>query len=337
MLEIDLRRFRNNPDRADQLESIITTAKELALRSNREAVSFLMQAVGLRTLLTRNESYYELALNYSLALVQAYSNKPEAAAEHLELSGILPFDGGDLIFSDAHDRGLDLAAKQEASLEKHVPCVFLASMPRATSAALTSTISEQFGCPVMRASMGGFPNYYLMPSWVRRISRGGCVLHDHFGAQEFNRRTLSECSISTVFVLIRDPRASAASFVQLVQGHDVTEEEIHRAFEESYIPWLSEWEDYAVGSHTAEVVWLKSSDVTAGNAQLRLVIEKIIAPLVKLTPRWQPPDLSNLGLSDANFVSGTSDGWRRLVSKSGQERMWSRIPARFREMLELER
>ena len=131
MLEINLARFTDIPDRADQLKSITTRAKALAVGSNREAVSFLMQAVGLGTLPTRNESYYGLALNYSLALAQAYLNDPELAAEHLELSGILPFDGGDLIFSAAHDRVLDLAAKQEARLERHVPCVFLASMPRA--------------------------------------------------------------------------------------------------------------------------------------------------------------------------------------------------------------
>lgn len=295
-----------------------------------------MQAIGLRALPTRGESYYALALNYSLALALAYSHEPKAAAEHLELSGILPFDGGDLIFSDANDRALDLAAKQELSLERHVPSVVLASMPRAASAALVLTISEQFGCPVMRASIGAFPNYYLMPSWVRRISRGGCVLHDHFGAQDFNLRTLSECGIRTVFVLIRDPRASAVSYVQFVQNLSVTEEEIYRVFEENYIPWLCQWEEYAASSQTTEVVWLKSGDVTAGNAQLRLVMERIIESLAKSAPLWQPPDMSKLSLAKANFVSGTPDGWRRLVSKSGQERMWSRVPARFREMLELE-
>jgi hypothetical protein len=311
-----------------------------------------MQAVGLITAATRNESYYREALNYSLALVHAYANEPEAAAEHLELSGVLPFGGGNLIFSDAVDHCLDLAAKQEASLERHVPSVFLASMPRAASAALTSTISEQFGCPVMRASIGEFLNSYLMPFWVKRISRGGCVLHDHFGASAFNRRTLSECGISTVFVLTRDPRASAASVVQFVQNLTITEEgiyrgteqevyrateaEIYRVFEESYMPWLCEWGEYAASSQAAEVIWLNSSDVTAGNAQLRSVMEKIIESLVKSAPAWQPPDLSKLTLANANFVSGAPDGWRRLVSESVQERMWSRIPARFREMLELE-
>ena len=198
----------------------------------------------------------------------------------------------------------------------------------------------------MRASIGEFPNYYLMPSWVRRVSRGGCVLHDHFGAQEFNRQTLSDCGITTVFVLVRDPRAAAASVVQFGQsvaqfgqsagGPDASEEEIMGVFENCYVPWLCEWEEYAASSPTTEVVWLKSGDVTAGQAQLQLVVERIIETLVRSAPLWQPPDLSKVSLANANFVSGTPDGWRRSVSKSSQERMWSTIPATFRDMLELE-
>jgi hypothetical protein len=339
MLEMDLWRFEDDPDRVAQLESLINDAKTISEQSNRAALEFLMHAVRLRPLVTRNESYYRLALNYSLALVYAHLDEPAAAAEHLERSGILPFDGGDLIFSEAQGRGLDLAEEQEASLERQAPTVFLASMPRAASAALTSTISEQFQCPIMRASVGRFPNYYLMPFWVRRLSRGGCVLHDHFGAQEFNQTTLSNCGIRTVFVLIRDPRASAVSYVQFINGHRglaVSEEQIQRVFENSYMRWLHEWEEYAATSGSVEVIWLRSGDVTAGQEKLRAVMEKIIRSLVRWVPGWQPPGLSNLSLADANFVSGTSDGWKGFVSKSGQERMWSRIPAHFREMLELE-
>jgi hypothetical protein len=65
-------------------------------------------------------------------------------------------------------------------------------------------------------------------------------------------------------------------------------------------------------------------------------MEKIVASLAKSAPDWRPPDLSNLSLADANFLTGTPDGWRRHVSKSGREHMWSKVPARFREMLELE-
>jgi len=338
VLELDLLRFEEEADRDAQLRSIATTARTLASRSNREANNFLMRAIGLRALPTRNEEYYDLALNYSLALTYAFLDEPGMASEHLERSGILPYDGGDLIFSEAQHRGLEIAAKQEASLEAKVPAVFLASMPRSASAALSSTISEHFGCPIVRASLGRFSNYYLVPFWVRRLSRGGCVLHDHFGAERFNREVLADCGIRNVFLLIRDPRAAAASYVTLDQKHNgkaVSEELILNVFETMYLPWLTQWQEYAVSSNDVRVIWLRSQDVTAGNDSLRAVMEQIVMSLAPTAPDWRPPDFSTISLAEANFVSGTSDGWRQLVSKSGQERMWSRIPVLFRDMLEL--
>lgn len=338
MLELDLLRFEADANRDAQLRSIVATARTLAARSNRDATGFLMRTVGLRPLPTRNEDYYDLALNYSLALIYAYLDEPAAASEHLERSGILPCDGGDLIFSEAQHRGLEIAAQQETSLEANAPAVFLASMPRSASAALSSTISEHFGCPIVRASLGRFANYYLVPFWVRRLSRGGCVLHDHFGAGKFNQKVLTDCGIRSVFLLIRDPRAAAVSFAVHAQeqyGAAFGEGVVLRVFESMYLPWLVEWQEYAASSREVRVVWLRSQDVTAGTDSLRAVIGQIVASLAPTAPSWRSPDLSAISLADANFVSGTFDGWRKSVSKSGQDRMWSSIPVLFREMLEL--
>lgn len=333
MLELDLLRLS---DDAGPLRAIATNAR--AKRSNRDAVNFLLHEIGVRASATRNESYYQDELNYSLALAYAYLDEPDAAADFLERSGVLPFDGGDLLFSEAQRRGLDLFDLQEASIARRVPCVFLASMPRAASAALASTIAQEFGCPSLRASLGRFPNWYLVPAWVRRISRGGCVLHDHFGADQFNRKVLSDSGVRSIFLLIRDPRAAAVSYVLHVQKSDgapIDEERILHVYETKYLPWLIDWEDYAASTNDVRVVWLRSMDVTAGAESLRAVMMQIVTSLAPSAPSWKPPNLSALSLADANFVSGTSDGWRKLVSKAGQERMWSRLPVRFRDMLEL--
>lgn len=331
-------RFEGDTNRDAQLRSIVATARTLASRSNRDATGFLMRTVGLRPLPTRNEDYYGLALNYSLALTYAFLDEPEAASEHLERSGILPYDGGDLIFSEAQRCGLEIAGEQEASLESKVPAIFLASMPRSASAALSSTVSQHFGCPIVRASLGRFPNYYLVPFWVRRLSRGGCVLHDHFGAAQFNQKVLTDCGIRSVFLMVRDPRAAAASYARLAQEHHgiaVSEERILHVFETMYVPWLLKWQEFAASSRDVKVIWLRSQDVTAGNDSLRRVMEQIVVELAPNSLSWQPPDLSTISLADANFVSGSADGWKKLVSKSGQDSMWSRTPIMIREMLEL--
>lgn len=339
MLEIDFARFADGTDGGAALRSIIAAAGDIAAHSNRDAVDFLSGKVGLRSLATRNEDYYRLAYHYDVALAQAYLDEPQAAIENIDKSGILPFDGGDLIFSEAQHRSLEIAAQQDESIAKHVPTVFMSAMPRAASAALVSTISALFQCPIVRASVGRFPHYYLVPFWVRRLSRGGCVLHDHFGADQFNGTVLSECGIRTVFLMIRDPRASAASYVQHVHralGTPVTEDAIRHAFEMLYIPWLRRWRDYGATSQEVNVIWLRSADVTASAASLRSTIEKIIENLEPSWPGWQRPDLSTLSLADVNFVSGDPNSWRRFVSKPIQAEMWAKVPAETRAMLGLE-
>jgi hypothetical protein len=341
VLELNLWRFsHDDPDRVSKLKSIVSGGKSIAERSNREAARFLMESISLGPLHTRNDSYFAEAVDYMMALLHAHLDEPEAAGDFMRRSNVLPFDGGAVIFSEAVTRALQLSERQEEGLRRHAPAVFLSSMPRSASAALASTIAELFECPIMRASIGGFPDNYLVPFWVNRLSRGACVLHDHFGPNEFNRLTLSRCGIRTVFVLIRDPRAAAVSAVQHSdRSHrgsmPVTEENILTHYERAYLPWLRNWDEYAASQNSAEVVWLRSGDVTAGNVQLRAVIEKMIEPLMKLEPDWRPPDLSKLVLADANFVTGSADGWRNFVSKSAQERMWAGVPPRFREMLEL--
>jgi hypothetical protein len=338
VLEMDLLRYEKDADGGAQLRSIVATARTLAARSNRDATDFLMRSVGLRGSPTIGEEYYDLAFNYSLALIYAYLDEPAAASEHLQRSGALPYGGGDLVFSEAVQRGMEISAKQEASLQAKVPAVCVASMPRSASAALSSTISEHFGCPIVRASLGRFPNYYLTPFWARRLLRGGCVLHDHFGADEFNQKILADCGIQSIFVLIRDPRAATVSAIALGQKHDGTspsENHILDVFETMYLPWLIKWQEYAANSIGVRITWLRSQDVTAGTDSLRAVIKQIVAELAPTSPSWHPPDLSTVFLANANFVSGTSDGWRKSVSKAGQERMWSRIPVLFRNILEL--
>lgn len=164
------------------------------------------------------------------------------------------------------------------------------------------------------------------------------MLHDHFGADQFNRKVLSDSGVRSIFLLIRDPRAAAVSYVLHVQKSDgapIDEERILHVYETKYLPWLIDWEDYAASTNDVRVVWLRSMDVTAGAESLRAVMMQIVTSLAPSAPSWKPPNLSALSLADANFVSGTSDGWRKLVSKAGQERMWSRLPVRFRDMLEL--
>jgi len=107
-------------------------------RSNREAVEFLIRSIDLRTLHTRDEGYYSEAANYVFALLDAHLEEPEIASELISRSNVLPFDGGNLIFSEAVTRSLHWPRKQEEALARYVPLMFLSTMPRAASAAWVS-------------------------------------------------------------------------------------------------------------------------------------------------------------------------------------------------------
>lgn len=213
MFEINfLSMFERDANAADRLRAIVARTDAMAGDSKRAATAFLMDEVGLITDSTRNEAWYELALNYSLALAHIFLDEPEQAAPRMARSGVLPGGGGAFVFSEAVSRGLSLAAAQEDAMARHAPTVILSSMPRAASAALATTLGDLLGAPAMRASAGRFPDHYLMPCWLERLARGGAILHDHFGAGPFNLSQIRGGALGTVFVLLRDPRAAAVSF-----------------------------------------------------------------------------------------------------------------------------
>lgn len=340
MFEINfLSMFEREDDAAGRLRTIVERVEAMAGHGSRAATTYLMDEVGLITDSTKNEAWYEQALNYSLALAHIFLDEPEEAAGRLARSGVLPGGGGAFVFSEAINRGLALAGPQEAAIARHVPTVILSSMPRAASAALATTLSVEFGAPAMRASAGRFPDHYLMPCWLARLARGGAILHDHFGAGPFNLAQIRGGAVGTVFVLLRDPRAAAVSFVRHMNARDnsaVSEDYILQVFEQKYLPWVAGWLDAAAMPDVA-VQWIDSYAITSDPETLRRTLAMIVGDLAKKSPLWSPPDMSTLVLAKQNFVSGTTDGWRASVSSKGQERMWAGLRPALCDLLDLKR
>ncbi len=146
------------------------------LPANRASVEFLVKEIGVRITVTRNDPYFAEAFNYLCGHLFAYANMPSEAAQAIAASNVLPYSGGDALFHDAVAESIAFAHAQEDAIGRGVPAVILASMPRAVSAALTQTLAQMTSAPVVRASIGEFPNCWLMPSWLRRLARGGAIL-----------------------------------------------------------------------------------------------------------------------------------------------------------------
>jgi hypothetical protein len=329
MLEMNLRSLHDTAAACPLFATRLAhEARVLSLSSNRRAVDFLVQSVGVVAEQTKNEDYFQDALNYLCGLLYAHANMPIEAADAIAASNVLPGSGGDPLFHDAVAESVALAHAQDAAISRGAPAVVLSCMPRAASATLTQTLAKILGAPLFRVSVGWFPNYGLIPAWLRRFLRGGGILHDHFGASDFNLAVLSEFGVRDVPVLVRDPRAAAASYARWVFGADAALH-LEACYSEAYIPWLRGWLT-AEERSGIDVHWIRSEDVTSGAESLRAIVTSILDE-----PSLDEDAAERSSLVSANFSIGNPDHWRLLASSDLQSRMWGLIPGEIVELLEL--
>jgi hypothetical protein len=315
VLELNVRSCGDAP-------ALVRKARELARSSNRLATEFLVEHIGVRVTHTRNEAYFGEALNYLCAQLCARAQMPKQAAEYMAASHILPGSGGDALFHDAIVNGITLAHAQDEAIAREMPALMLACMPRAASAALTQTLAKITGAPLFRVSLGQFPNCGLVPVWLQRFLQGGAVLHDHFGASDFNIGVLRDFGLNQINLLVRDPRPAAASYARWGWGARATEGDVYSAYTKSYLPWMQGWLDAESSGHLS-VRWIASTDVTSGPDRLRTVLSSIFDTA---GPRAAVP-LDGVELVHANFSGEDPDAWRRWISCDLQKQMWALIPA----------
>lgn len=327
MLELDFRwSHEGNASLHGNQASLVKSAHELAKSSNRLAVEFLLKSIGTR-LADRDEAYFSEALNYLCGIMLAHANKPIEAAEAIAASNVMPHSGGDALFHDAVADGVALARAQDEAIARGIPAIVLSSMPRAASAALTQTLARITKAPILRVSIGAFPNYCLVPIWLNRFLRGGAILHDHFGASDFNIELLRRCDVGAVNLLVRDPRAAAVSITKHVFGSaGVADDRIENMYS-MYISWLNGW-IAAEATGKIKVRWLRSTDVTNNADGLNTVVATILGT--------QPCSDTFGQLASANFSGQPSDSWRKSLSPGLQQKMWDLVPSSIVELLELD-
>lgn len=334
MLQLSL--WRRNFD--FELRQIAERAGTARAAGNRVANQQLLDSIGLTLLPENNDAYYAEALDYHLGLIHGFLGDPEKAAQHFEQSRTLPGCGGDLVFSEHLAHSSSIAELQTEAVDRGMPPILLASMPRSASATLTQTVASTLRIAVPRVSAGRFPNYFLVPVWLRRFLCGGAITHDHFSASPYNLDILKRNSVRHLFVLARDPRASAASFVQFrsrVTGATLKDSSavIAQTALGSYIPWLRQWLQVAKGNSGMKIKLLKSDVV---RADVGTAVRKIFAILEPEYPALMLYSRRRIEEVRANFVLGDDDAWRKIVVHEDRTKMWDAIPDEMRTWLELE-
>jgi hypothetical protein len=315
------------------LDRVMRDAREMANQGGaRSGVNALLNAIGVRCP-PGDENYYVNALNYYLGIVHAHARQPELAIEHLHRSGVLPSFGGDQTFDDQIATSLTLGAEMERARERGLPTFLIAAMPRSASATLVQSLAALLSMPILRASVGALPDYYLVPNWLNRVSPGGAVLHDHFGAGWFNRQVMKEGGVRAVFVLVRDPRAAALSFAEFRYRDwgELPEHVVLEVLKNQYIPWLSDWLALSK-AEGVRIDWISSSAVRTDLAGTWREIGRM---MVNDYPALEPYLDELPEIRRANYRHGGDQRWRQQLSKPVQEQMWAAIPRDMAEKFEL--
>jgi hypothetical protein len=305
---------------------------------NRTANQTFSDNIRLGAGVVKDEGYWGEALDYHLGLLYAHVGEPEKAAYHFERSGSHHAVGGNPLFSDHLRDSVERSRQQTLARQRGIPSLIIASMPRSASASLTQTLAAMLDAPLMRVSCGRFPLIHLVPRWLNCFSPGGAVLHDHFGANPFNLKTLHEGGVRSAFVRVRDPRAAAASAANLENRrygapNDIDfDTQVLRLCERSFIPWVVDWLAAAADpAAELKINWLtQPSNAVAAMARNVLTL---LAPAYPALEQYLRADVTEVR---ANFVTGDKDSWRMGLSQTGQQRLWDAIPQNVREFLALQ-
>jgi hypothetical protein len=339
LLVLNLPNKQTISGRADELGNLAELAGLIQrAKGSRVANEFLLEGVGLKLNPNLNEVFYQEALDYHLGLLFAHLLRPQLASEHLARSHSLPTTGDDLMFTEQTEQSLRLQEHQLAAAARRMPSILIASLPRSGSVSLTQTLAAALDAPVMRISTGHFPEYVLIPSWLNSFSPGGAIAHDHLGATPFNLQVLKDAGWRDVFVLVRDPRAAAASLVQLERSNlersSATENLESRVIEVALtccIPWVHGWLAAQTGTELRLhwITYLESTRDMAGT--VRRIFGILRAGYPALDELLEAPIQEMTG----NFVRGDDEAWRSMVGAAGQRRLWEAISPEAVELLGL--
>ena len=309
------------------------------MNGSRAANEFLLDQIGTHCSWDNDESYFMESLHYHLGLLHAYAAGPEKMARHLQLSRTMPTGEDDQLFSDHVNVSHVMRTHQLAGIDRGLPPILIACMPRSASATLTHTLGGVLDVPVMHLSAGGFPDRFLVPTWLDVFLAGGAITQDHFGACDFNVDVLRARGARDIFVLVRDPRAAARSQAHFLaqRGGDVGDPlglRIERECIANFRPWLQGWIDCASNPDLPfRVHWVTYREVCQEPAA---VLRKISTILGARSPAMAAySQRQTIAEVRVHFVTGNDHAWQDEVDHETRERLWSVLTPDMKSLLDL--
>jgi hypothetical protein len=338
MLQLSLAQL-NGRLTAAQARKIAAQAVAMAHdHGSSSANSYVLSEIGTQGSADMDEAYFTEAMHYHLGLLHAHAADPEEMARHLRLSNTMPTAEDDQLYSDHVNMSHVIRARQLAAIKRGLPPILIACMPRSASATLTYSVADALDIPVVHVSAGKFPEQYLAWFWLNTFLEGGAITQDHFGASAFNLRVLEERGVREVFILVRDPRPAARSWVHFLAqgryGSEPLEQQIVNECVGNFVPWLQGWIDCAKNKALPfRIHWLTYREVCQ---DLPAILRKISSILGVDHPAFAAfAEHQKLKEVRVHFVSGNDQAWQSEVSAPTRDLLWQACTNDIRGMLDL--
>jgi hypothetical protein len=304
---------------------------------NRAANEALIEELGI-DLCGRDDTYYSESIDYYLGLLAAYLDRPKEMAEYLRRSHTMPsFETDEGLFSDHVNTSHAIRLHRMRAIEEGLPAIAISAMPCRAGLAFGQSLARLLEVPLLRVTAGPAQRGYLVPCWLDMFLEGGAVALDDFPASDFNLGVLAPRRLPGLFVLVRDPRAAARSFVVNQSGGATAaggtlDERVERACIDHFIPWLSGW--IVAAERRPFVTWLRYRDILADRAA---GVRAIAAALSTESPTMRRfAETTVAPYFETAFINEDDDCWRRDVGRAARERMWAACPLEIRKLLNLE-
>ena len=333
------------------LLNLLQEMKQLADQGQySRAITSFSREIPLRPLMLYDDAYYQQQVFYYLGLLLTKLNDEEAAF-YIQKSGLLSAgDQSNILFDHHLQLSKEILQRQMEAIKRGIPYIFITSLPKSASAFVSNTIAKILDIPVLRASVGNFPNAIVIPNWVMQLKMDGCVTHEHFNYREKNVLSILGKGISKLFIQIRDPRACLWSLFHHTQKiYPDKSIDFNEYQKEVYVPlvdWIAGWiavkkqvetsRKLVAPEHPFAVHFIFYRDVRTNPSQVIQEIFEINGMdeySGNVDVYFKNSRLNNP--TPDNFRVGNDDDWRNYVSLDMQKELWRQIPEEVRELLQL--
>lgn len=282
--------------------------------------------------------------------------KAAGYAEHFHYNASV--DGTDFLPYDMQQGSRLALYQQHRALALNAPGAIVVSLMKSGSAFLADAISQVFGVPILRVTMGEGMRSTVITRWVDQLAQGGATTHDHFQALPVNLQALSDSKANEIWILIRDPRDTAFSLRKMeedyvlknvndaLRNHDQRGADLDVRRQKDFITntdfmskWIEMWLDASNDdAYDIDIKFLKYADVTTDLVgTFQTIFPNHFDEAAEQKTKNFLERFEQGSIDRRNYRKGTGQEWREAYPQEVRDEAWKRIADSVKELLHLVR